>query len=36
MWTRALIRDLIKKKFGKDVSLVTVGRILTKLGMSAQ
>ena len=36
LWTRALIRDLIKKKFGKDVSLVTVGRILKKLGMSAQ
>ena len=33
MWTRALIRDLIKKTFGKDV---TVGRILKKLGMSAQ
>lgn len=36
LWTRALIRDLIKKAFGKEVSLVTVGRILKKLGMSAQ
>ncbi len=36
LWTRALIRDLIKKSFGKDVSLVTVGRILKKIGMSAQ
>jgi transposase len=36
LWTRALIRDLIKKTFGKDVSLVTVGRILKKLGMSPQ
>src|ERR687894_120523 len=36
LWTRALIRDLIKKSFGKEVSLVTVGRILKKLGMSAQ
>jgi transposase len=36
LWTRALIRDLIKKKFSKDVSLVTVGRILKKLGMSPQ
>ena len=36
LWTRALTRDLIKKSFGKDVSLVTVGRILKKLGMSAQ
>lgn len=36
LWTRALIRDLIKKTFGKEVSLVTVGRILKKLGMSPQ
>ncbi|MGH3501495.1 MAG: IS630 family transposase [Nocardioidaceae bacterium] len=36
LWTRALIRDLIRHNFGKDVSLVTVGRILRKLGMSAQ
>jgi transposase len=36
LWTRALIRDLIHKTFGKEVSLVTVGRILKKLGMSAQ
>jgi transposase len=36
LWTRALIRDLIKKVFVKDVSLVTVGRILKKLGMSPQ
>lgn len=36
LWTRALIRDLINKTFGKEVSLVTVGRILKKLGMSAQ
>lgn len=36
LWTRALIRDLIRKAFGKEVSLVTVGRILAKLGMSAQ
>lgn len=32
--TRVLIRDLIKKVFAKDVSLVTVGRILK--GMSPQ
>jgi len=36
LWTRALIRDLIKKVFDKEVSLVTVGRLLKKLGMSAQ
>lgn len=36
LWSRGLIRDLIKRSFGKDVSLVTVGRILKKLGMSPQ
>ena len=36
LWTRSLIRDLIKTSFGKSVSLVTVGRILKKLGMSPQ
>jgi transposase len=36
LWTRSLIRDLIKKNFAKSVSLVTVGRILKKLGMSPQ
>ncbi len=36
LWTRSLIRDLIKINFKKSVSLVTVGRILTKLGMSPQ
>jgi transposase len=36
LWTRSLVRDLIKRTFGKDVSLMTVGRILKKLGMSAQ
>lgn len=36
LWSRALIRDLIKRSFGKSVSLVTTGRILGKLGMSPQ
>ncbi|MGH3549952.1 MAG: IS630 family transposase [Pseudonocardiaceae bacterium] len=36
LWTRSLIRDLIKTSFAKCVSLVTVGRILKKLGMSPQ
>jgi len=36
LWTRGLIRDLIKGSFNISVSLVTVGRILKKLGMSAQ
>ena len=36
LWSRAPIRDLIKRSFGKSVSLVTTGRILGKLGMSPQ
>jgi transposase len=36
LWTRGLIRDLIRKTFGKNLSLVTVGRVLKKIGMSAQ
>jgi transposase len=36
LWTRALIRDLVAGSFGHRLSLVTVGRILKKLGMSAQ
>ncbi len=36
LWSRAMIRDLIKRAFGKGVSLVTTGRILKKLGMSPQ
>jgi transposase len=36
LWTRSLIRDFIKINFKKSVSLVTVGRILKKLGMSPQ
>lgn len=36
LWNRALIRDMIKRAFGKSVSLVTTGRILAKLGMSPQ
>jgi len=36
LWTRTLIRELIRRQFGVTVSLPTVGRILKKLGMSAQ
>jgi transposase len=36
LWTRKLIAELIVQKFGVRLSLPTVGRILKKLGMSAQ
>lgn len=34
LWTRQVIRDLIRHEFAVRVSLPTVGRILKKLGMS--
>ena len=36
LWTRGLVADLIHRKFGVRLSRVTVGRVLTKLGMSPQ
>ena len=36
LWTRQIVRDLIHQQFHVVVSLVTVGRILKKLGMSPQ
>jgi len=36
LWTRDMVRELIRKRFGVTVSAVTVGRILRKLGMSPQ
>jgi transposase len=36
LWTRALVRDLIRQRFKKSLSLVTVGRVLKKLGLSPQ
>ncbi len=36
LWTRKLVRELIKRKFGIDYSLQNVGRILKMLGFSPQ
>jgi len=36
LWTRGQIRTLIKKKFGVELSLVSIGRILAQLGLSCQ
>jgi transposase len=36
LWTRSLVGELIKQRFRKTLSDVTVGRILKKLGMSPQ
>jgi len=36
LWTRKMVAELIHRQFGVRLSLVTVGRILRKLGMSPQ
>jgi transposase len=36
LWTRKIIRDLIRRQFGVKLSEVQVGRLLKKMGLSAQ
>ncbi len=36
LWTRSMIRELIREKFGVHLSEVSVGRMLRKLGLSPQ
>jgi transposase len=36
LWTRAMIRVLIKEKFGINLSLASVGRLLAQLGLTCQ
>lgn len=36
LWTREMIRDLIKRKYGISMSVVSVGRLLAKLGLTCQ
>jgi transposase len=36
LWTRAMIRELIRPEFGVRLSEVSVGRLLRKLGLSPQ
>ena len=36
LWTRKIIRDLIRREFGVEFSEVQVGRLLKKMGLSAQ
>ncbi len=36
LWTRDMVRDLIRDQFGAKLSLVSVGRLLKKMGLSAQ
>jgi transposase len=36
LWTRAVVRELIRREFGVRLSEVSVGRLLRKLGLSPQ
>jgi transposase len=36
LWTREMIKELIERKYGVKLSLVSVGRLLKKLGLSCQ
>ena len=36
LWTREMIREVIRREFGVALSAVSVGRLLRKLGMSPQ
>jgi transposase len=36
LWTRGMVAELIRRRFRINLSMVTVGRILKKLGMSPQ
>ena len=36
LWTRQMIRELIRREFGVALSVVSVGRLLRKLGLSPQ
>lgn len=36
LWTRSMVRDLIRETFGVHLSEVSVGRLLRKLGLSPQ
>lgn len=36
LWTREMVRELIRREFGVGLSAVSVGRLLAKLGLSPQ
>jgi len=36
LWTREMVRELIRREFGVHLSVVSVGRLLKALGLSAQ
>jgi transposase len=36
LWTRAMVRELVRREFGVRLSELSVGRLLRKLGLSPQ
>src|SRR5512144_42456 len=36
LWTREMVRDLVRREFGVALSVVSVGRLLRRLGLSPQ
>lgn len=36
LWTRDMVRELIRREFGAGLSVVSVGRLLAKMGTSCQ
>jgi transposase len=36
LWTREMVQELIERKYGIKLSVVSIGRLLTKLGLSCQ
>jgi len=36
LWTREMVRELIRREFGVGLSVVSVGRLLARMGLSAQ
>jgi len=36
LWTRAMIRALIQRKYGVKFSVISVGRLLEQMGLSCQ
>ncbi len=36
LWTREMVRDLIERRYGIKLSVVSIGRLMKKLGLSCQ
>jgi transposase len=36
LWTREMVRELVRREFGVGLSVVSVGRLLAKMGLSPQ